>query len=203
MPSPRKRKGKRPKSARFAPAPPDDAGRDEDVLEDGADADVAPPEPPPETAKAPTTEKRTRRRDPLGMTKNQERYAAETHTQAILYTRGLPLGDPVARHKHARAASAASWVARSVSVDEDSDALVERDEEGRITATMAAARRHGINYFYQAIFGSPPEEEWDGRGGVAAQICERLFIPKNSARLVKKVRNSAPELHHPSTIIHK
>ena len=180
MPSPRKRKGKRPKSARFAPAPPDDAGRDEDVLEDGADADVAPPEPPPETAKAPTTEKRTRRRDPLGMTKNQERYAAETHTQAILYTRGLPLGDPVARHKHARAAVAASHARRYVSVDEDSDTVVERNRAGCITASMAAARRHAIDYCFQ-VFGSPPEEEWDGRGGVVTEICKRLCIPGQPA----------------------
>lgn len=54
-------------------------------------------------------------------------------------------------------------------------------------AGLAADRRCAIRCLYEGVFGSPPEDEWRGRGGTISQICARLEIPKDSQRHVDQV----------------
>ena len=138
-PSPRKRADKRSSREEDGAAPPpppeDDAGAAPAPSEV---ADDAPP--PPETAREQSGKpKASRRHDPLGMTKHEERCAKETLTNHMLEKKGLSHGDPRARFRRARKAALESWAGNTIEVDEDLDALVERDERGR---RAAAPREH-------------------------------------------------------------
>jgi hypothetical protein len=52
---------------------------------------------------------------------------------------------------------------------------------------LAASRRDAIRYLFEIVYGSPPEEEWGGKGGTVVGISARLDIPANSARVVTSI----------------
>lgn len=66
--------------------------------------------------------------------------------------------------------------------------VFEKDETtGALGPGMAAARRTTIAFFFESYYGSPPESEWGGRGGVIARIMHRVGVPEGSKALVRKV----------------
>ena len=48
-------------------------------------------------------------------------------------------------------------------------------------------RKAGIEYVFEHLLGSPPEDQWGGSDGTVANIMFRLSIPKNSYRQVQKI----------------
>jgi len=145
---PRKAAEKRSASELSLAAPP--------PLPDGGTAD-ADSHADDDTVGAPNTvppkKKQRRNKDPLADTKHQQRYAAATlkgGEGVALLDQGLTHGDPRARFRRARKAVAASRIPFEIAVDDERDELVERDvDNGRISASMAAARRHAIEYLYR------------------------------------------------------
>ena len=197
--SPRKRRSKRPHSARFAPALAvddadcaDGANADEEEKNDERDVELEQPDEAPDAPPATAPKRKAFRGDAaaLGVTAGEARYAPRTHTNSLLNKRGLSFGDPAARYRRARKAAEASW---RVVEDEERDArALFNGPSSRPTAEMASARRHAISYVFESIFGSPPEPKWAGRatdreGGIIAKISLRLAIPSNSSKLVRKV----------------
>ena len=167
--SPRKRRGKRPKSAAFAADPPDEVADAADHHADAPD-ESEPPEPPPETARPPATAKQRKRFDPLGPTAHEARYTKETSTDSYLNGShgALSHGDPRRKAASARKAAAKSWAKYVVKSDLRRDILVERDQTGRISAELAESRRHAVNYFFKHVYGAPPESTWAGRADTRA-----------------------------------
>ena len=49
---------------------------------------------------------------------------------------------------------------------------------------LSFARRGAIHLLFANTFGSPPEDSWGGKGGVAALIRRRLDIPSDSYRMI-------------------
>jgi hypothetical protein len=197
--SPRKRRSKRPHSARFAPALAvddadcaDGADADEEEKNDERDVELEQPDEAPDAPPATAPKRKALRGDAaaLWVTAGEARYAPRTHTNSLLNKRGLSFGDPAARYRRARKAAEASW---RVVEDEERDVLaLFNGTSSRPTAEMASARRHAISYVFESIFGSPPEPKWAGRatdreGGIIAKISLRLAIPPSSSKLVRKV----------------
>ena len=214
--SPRKRRSKRPHSARFAPALAvddadcaDGADADEEEKNDERDVELEQPDEAPDAPPATAPKRKAFRGDAaaLGVTAGEARYAPRTHTNSLLNKRGLPFGDPAARYRRARKAAEASW---RVVEDEERDArALFNGPSSRPTAEMTSARRHAISYVFESIFGSPPEPKWAGRatdreGGIIAKISLRLAIPPNSSKLVRRVLQDtrgcsgerSPHRHH-------
>ena len=116
-----------------------------------------------------------------------ERYAAETHTNYLLESRNVEMTSEkvTLRSKKARAAAVARW---SGFVEDEEGTVFEKDETaGALGPGMAAARRTTIAFFFESYYGSPPESEWGGRGGVIARIMHRVGVPEGSKALVCKV----------------
>jgi len=139
-----------------------------------------------------TTKKKRTGPSPKG---RDTRYAADTLTGGGCYLDGQRARkerspDQAARaHKKARAAAAASHELE-FGVDDSPDGggeMFELDAESRPTGGgISAGRRTAIFYSFVSIHGSPPESEWDGRGGTVSQICAWLYVTVQSARVVRR-----------------
>ena len=116
--------------------------------------------PTPKTARAGSGARK--RFDPLGPTKNQQRYEKETMKNHMLNEQGLSHGNPAARYRRAKKAVMVREASRVIELDEKRDSIIERNEHGLVNAEMAAARRWSICYLYK-LFGEPPEHTWGGR----------------------------------------
>jgi hypothetical protein len=139
-----------------------------------------------------TTKKKRTGLSPKG---RDTRYAADTLTGGGCYLDGQRArkerspDQAVRAHKKARAAAAASHELE-FGVDDSPDGggeMFELDAESRPTGGgISAGRRTAIFYSFVSIHGSPPESEWDGRGGTVSQICAWLYVTVQSARVVRR-----------------
>lgn len=139
----------------------------------------------------PPAQKRKRRRGGLADLESNwadERYAEETltHSGGSFKQRYDVMTMPTTVKKASRAASL--YWQTYFDIDDDGE-MNERDDVHHqpLGEGMAASRRSAIAYFYTHVYGSAPEHDWDGRGGVVARIRERIGAPEDSARLVRKV----------------
>ena len=122
-----------------------------------------------------------------GKTWASERYSLETHTNCLLEKRNVEMTSEkvTLRSKKARAAARVRW--KGV-VEDEEGAVFEKDATtGALGPGMAAARRTAIAFFFVYNYGSPPESEWGGRGGVISLIMRRVGVPEGSKGLVRKV----------------
>ena len=136
-----------------------------------------------------TTKKKRTGLSPKG---RDTRYAADTLTGGGCYLDGQRArkerspDQAVRAHKKARAAAAASHELE-FGVDDSPDGggeMFELDAESRPTGGgISAGRRTAIFYSFVSIHGSPPESEWDGRGGTVSQICAWPRLPGGVRRL--------------------
>ena len=116
-----------------------------------------------------------------------ERYSTETHTQYLLEKRSVEMTSEkvTLRSKRSRAGAVARW---SGYVEDEEGTIFEKDEKtGALGPGMAAARRTTIAFFFEGYYGSPPESEWGGRGGVITRIMHRVGVPEGSKAQVRKV----------------
>ena len=112
----------------------------------------------------------------------EERYAEKETTDSIL-RRGLTVGHGRARNKRAMKAVKAT---RPVALPFSPPAAAD-DNKRSFALGEAAEKWVAIKLVFSHVFGSPPSEEGEGRGGVIAQICARLSIQPGSAHRVKEV----------------
>lgn len=144
------------------------------------------------SAAAPPDNKRRRRCNPLGVSAYQEKHLPVTHTNFMLNETGWRADreELVRRHDLGRTASNASWESIDVEIDEDGemhemDADMDTETPRRkLGPGLSFARRGDIHLLFVNTFGSPPEDSWGGRDGVAALIRHRLDIPSDSYRMV-------------------
>ena len=139
----------------------------------------------------------TTKKKPTGLSPKgrDTRYAADTLTGGGCYLDGQRArkerspDQAVRAHKKARSAAAASHELE-FGVDDSPDGggeMFELDAESRPTGGgISAGRRTAIFYSFVSIHGSPPESEWDGRGGTVSQICAWLYVTVQSARVVRR-----------------
>ena len=116
-----------------------------------------------------------------------ERYSQETHAQGLLEKRNVEMTSEkvTLRSKKARAAARLRWEGF---VEDEEGTVFEKDATtGALGPGMAAARRTTIGFFFVHNYGSPPESEWGGRGGVIAQIMHSVGVPEGSKAHVRKV----------------
>jgi hypothetical protein len=137
--------------------------------------------------------KKRRRRNDLGPTAHQERYAAHQERYAApSQLADAYLGGSRARaevdgrgaflaSRRASVAAQASWQPPSVLVSPEEPSYPNVHLYG---AGMAADRRSTIRYWFEYVMDSPPEEDWGGRGGTIATIYRDCRIPAHSARSV-------------------
>ena len=133
-----------------------------------------------ETPQPPSAKKR-QIRDPLAVTRHQARYAAPSqHAQHYLVKKGLP-----ARTTERKAALSARGKklteVRKAKKKAYEDSKRKRQGStrppGRVSGAMT---RSAISEHYVRFEGSPPEEEWGGRGGVISRICDGMGLDKRS-----------------------
>ena len=144
------------------------------------------------SAAAPPDNKRRRRCNPLGVSAYQEKHLPATHTNFMLNETGWRADreEHVRRHDLGRTAVSASRVSIDVEIDEDGemhemDADMDTETPRRkLGPGLSFARRGAIHRLFVNTFGSPPEDSWGGRDGVAALIRHRLDIPPDSYRMV-------------------
>ena len=135
------------------------------------------------------TAKKTRVRDPLATSAYEALHQPETLTQC--YLNGLQAraecdGRMVKmRFDRSRRAMQAARQ-QGVAVNADSGEIHEYCD-GTITASLARRRRVAVSFVFEYLLGSPPAEQWDGRGGTVATIRGLLRIPVGSAPCVRKV----------------
>ena len=67
------------------------------------------------------------------------------------------------------------------------DRFREGRDDRRSRAWHGCSAPHSHRFFFVHNYGSPPESEWGGRGGVIAQIMHRVGVPEGSKALVRKV----------------
>ena len=89
------------------------------------------------------------------------------------------------RSKKARVAARARW--KGVVEDEEGTVFEKDATTGALGPGMAAARRTTIGFFFVHNYGSPPESEWGGRGGVISLKMRRVGVPEGSKGLVRKL----------------
>ena len=146
------------------------------VEDDGGDASIV------EVAKV----KKSRKRGVLAELNHsayEERYAEKKTADSIL-RRGLTVGHGRARNKRAMKAVKAT---RPVTLPFSPPAAAD-DNKRSFDPDEAAEKRVAINLVFNHVLGSPPAEEWEGRGGVIAKICARLSIqPGPAPHRVKEV----------------
>ena len=140
-------------------------------------------------------DKRRRRSDLDTMTRGHwysDRYLEETHTQYMLDEGNVVMtsGKITNRQKKAAEAAQTRW---SNYVQDEEGTVFEDLGGGKLGPGMSAARRTTISFFYHHHFGSPPETEWDGRGGVLHQIMRRVGIPDGSRNETRKVMEEVAE----------
>ena len=124
--------------------------------------------------------------------RTQEKHLPVTHTNFVLNETGWRADreEHVRRHELGRTASNASWESIDVEIDEDGE-MHEMDTDAdtetprrKLGPGLSFARRGAIHLLFANTFGSPPEDSWGGKGGVAALIRRRLDIPSDSYHMV-------------------
>ena len=113
-----------------------------------------------------------------------ERYAEETSTQHVINSRGLTYGTPYKRFKRALLAVNTR---NGFYTDFDGVLWEKRPNGERVGEGLEASRRTAIAYLFECVYGCPGEGQWNGRGGVLAQVMCRLNIPVGSMACVRKV----------------
>jgi hypothetical protein len=145
-------------------------------------------------ATTPSKVKGTRRRSDIALLSNQhwatERSSPETHTQFLLRQPEKDIDEYTAaaqrRTKKAQVAAAASH--EQFAINDDGDMFeYDIDTGDTLGEGMAAARRCGIAYFFEHVYGCPPEENWGGRSGIIHQVMRRMGIQVGSKAQVRKV----------------
>eukprot|EP00732_Lithocolla_globosa_P000602 Lithocolla_globosa_v1_NODE_207_length_5169_cov_7.885329.p2 type:complete len:282 gc:universal NODE_207_length_5169_cov_7.885329:314-1159(+) len=138
-------------------------------------------------------QKRKRQRDPLAETAHQLRYKVDKHVH-----HELPSPFEIAENekKKKEKTSKALQTAREIRL-ETHEALQFLNEKtvsqkvGRKSTLQLSSRRYAIVYFWEIVLGSPPENEWDGKGGVVWLIIRALGIPSGSHVHVRDVLKTA------------
>jgi hypothetical protein len=109
------------------------------------------------------------------------KYEGEHHS---LVTRALTPGIPFKRVKRAMKAARV----RTFLIDDDGDMFENANDGHRMSGEgLQASRRCAIAYLFEHVFGNPAESLWKGRRGIISQVMNRLNIPSESMRLVRKV----------------
>ena len=100
-------------------------------------------------------------------------------------------GKATLRSKKARAAARVRL--GGFAEDEEGNVSEKDATIGALGPGMAAARRTAIEFFSVNYYGSLPESQWGGRGGVISLIMRRVGVPEGSKGLVRKVFEDATE----------
>ena len=159
-----------------------------------------------------TAEKASKKRntDSLSMNHRDGYYAADSQKRQYYLEAKARTPDAKISFKKARAAAENCWethkaykheaakflsletkkwgtVYMSISVVVDMEKAARAEGRHTMVGGMSTARRQGIHYLYDEVFGSPPIESCFGVGGVLHQIMSLLFIPEGSSAAVKKI----------------
>ena len=109
------------------------------------------------------------------------KYEGEHH---CLVTRALTPDIPLKRVKQEIQATRV----RTFLIDDDGDIFENATDGHRMSGEgLQASRRCAIAYLFEHVFGNPAESLWKGRRGIISQVMNRLNIPPESMRLVRKV----------------